>query len=184
MKPAESRGRHLTPDEIVARVFPSDEEPAPVPLHLAVCAECQARVAELREGWLLDRGAVAGAVEALPEPFWEAQSVAILETIKEPPVEAPLPFPLQRSFFRHPVLAIGSLAAAVALVAVVTITRPWSREPQAAPVAVQQKAPAARTVQPAAADATDRSDDELLREVDQLLADDTPFSSIAPEGVS
>lgn len=178
---AETRGRHLTPDEIVARVFPSDEETAPVPLHLAVCAECQARVAELREGWLLDRGAVAGAVEALPEAFWQAQTQAILEAVKDGAESDvhPFPFPLQRSFFRHPVLAFGSLAAALVLVASVTLLRPWSRE--APPVVAEKPAAAAHAV---TASPNDPVDDELLRDVDRLLAEDTPFSTIAPEGVS
>lgn len=185
MRPAESRGRHLTPDEIVARVFPSDEETAPVPLHLAVCAECQKRVAELREGWLLDRGAVAGAVEALPETFWQAQTASILAAVKEEPESGvhPFPFPLQRSFFRHPVLAFGSLAAALVLVAGVTILRPWGQERPAVDVA-QQGAPSTISSAPASSAEADRSDDELLRDIDALLAEETPFSTIAPEGVS
>jgi hypothetical protein len=186
MRPAETRGRHLTPDEIVARVFPSDEETAPVPLHLAVCAECQSRVAELREGWLLDRGAVAGAVEALPEPFWQAQTEAILEAVKDsaPGASGVHPFPanLQRSLFRHPLLAFGSVAAAVVLVASVTLLKPWSRDVEPARVATTRGASA--TASPRASDALDRSDDELLRDVDNVLAEETPFSSMDPEGVS
>ena len=66
--------RHLSADEIVERVFPADDRPAAVPGHLATCVACQERVAGLREAWLLDRGAVSGAVDDLPSGFWGAQA--------------------------------------------------------------------------------------------------------------
>ena len=75
MKTAGAPGRHLTPDEIVDRVFPADEQPAPVPLHLAACPDCQEKVSQLREAWLLDRGAVGGLVESIPDAFWIAQAL-------------------------------------------------------------------------------------------------------------
>src|SRR5664279_6585781 len=74
--------RHLGSDEIVERVFPADDRPIVVPGHLATCAECQERVANLREAWLLDRGAVSGAVDDLPSGFWEAQAAATMAAVR------------------------------------------------------------------------------------------------------
>ena len=76
-------GRHLTGDEIVNRIFPVEEGPAPIPMHLAVCPECQEKVSKLREAYLLDRGAVAGVVESLPGEFWTSQRRAVIGRISE-----------------------------------------------------------------------------------------------------
>src|SRR5262249_35094347 len=81
MRTADAPGRHLTPDEIVDRLFPSGDEPVPVALHLAACSECQEKLGRVRDAWILDRGVVAGAVEALPSSFWEAQEAPSLPTI-------------------------------------------------------------------------------------------------------
>ncbi len=171
---------HLTPDEIVARVFPVGEGAAPVPLHLAVCPECQARVAKLREAWLLDRGAVDGAIEAIPEGAWEAQAAATMARVHaeaaRPPKAHPFPFPFRPVILRHPAAALGSVAAALALVAGLTFLRP-----QAAPVRAPERVTA--TTDPSAlTEPGDVKDDELLRSVDQTLAEDAPFSSLVPEG--
>lgn len=170
----QTRGPHLTPDEMVARVFPAGDDPAPVPMHLAVCAECQSRVVQLREAWLLDRGATDGVVEALPDAFWSAQSAAVMAAVaaegRPAPVFRPAAFARSAStFVRRPAMAFGSLAAALALVAGLTFLRPSAAPPPAGPVVIAQ------TPVPLAAD--DSSDDELLRSIDQLLAD----ASTAPE---
>ena len=104
--------RHLDADEIVERVFPADDRPVAVPEHLATCAECQERVANLREAWLLDRGAVSGAVDDLPSGFWEAQTAATMAAVR---TQAAAPevrvFPARaRGILRHPVMAFSSLA--------------------------------------------------------------------------
>jgi hypothetical protein len=160
---------------MVARVFPPGDDPAPVPMHLAVCAECQSRVVQLREAWLLDRGATDGVVEALPDAFWSAQSAAVMAAVaaegRPAPVFRPAAFARTAStFVRRPAMAFGSLAAALALVAGLTFLRPSAAPaPDVLVVTAQTPAPAVA--------ADDTSDDELLRSIDQLLAD----ASTAPE---
>jgi hypothetical protein len=187
---ASAPGRHLTADEIVDRVFPADEQPAPVPLHLAACPDCQEKVSHLREAWLLDRGSVWGLVESLPDSFWSHQSASILTTAADPnaveaprPMPFPIPFSLQRSFVRRPALAFGSLAAALALVAGITYTRLHTRS---VPViaASAPRVPVVASATPVASDEMDKTDDELLRSIDEILADDGPVSSLVPQGVS
>ena len=180
--------RHLTPDEIVDRVFPGDDRPAAVPAHLGACAACQAKVARLREAWLLDRGAVDGVVEALPAAFWQAQRAAVLQRLEAGGerngegvrAEAPLgdvsPFPVagrRRAFLRHPVLAAGSLAAALVLVAGVTISRLNAPEPAGPDRAV-------RTPVVAAAQAGDAADDELLLSIERILSQEPAYASLVP----
>lgn len=182
MKSQEGLGVHLTPDEIVARVFPIGEGAAPVPLHLAVCTACQERVARMREASLLDRGAVDGAMEAIPEEFWSRQAAATMVRVRFEAEKAakirPFPFvALKPALLRHPVMAVGSLAAAVVLVTGLTLLRPGS-DTATPPVPV---APAEQAIALPAADA---GDDELLRAVDRLLAEETPYSALVPEGVS
>ena len=176
--------RHLTPDEIVGCVFAGENGPSGVPAHLALCPECQEKVSRVREAWLLDRGAVESAVESLPEPFWTAQRAAILRRVEGDPL--PLrpassgfhPFPAaarKLRGLRHPALAFGSLAAALALVAVLSVRRFGAPE-AANPV------PAAR-VTPAvlAAPAADQTDDELLLSIDQLLREEPAYTSLVPD---
>lgn len=172
---SQTRGPHLTPDEMVARVFPPGDDPAPVPMHLAVCSECQSRVVQLREAWLLDRGATDGVVEALPDAFWSAQSAAVMAAVSAEGRPA-LPFHpaafarTASTFVRRPAMAFGSLAAALTLVAGLTLLRPAAAPVPAGPVATL------RTPVPALA-TDDKSDDELLRSIDEILAD----ASTAPE---
>lgn len=177
MTHAGSRVRHLSEEEIVGRVFPASEG-VPVPLHLAVCSECQARVALLREAWLLDRGAVEGTVDAVPDAAWREQTAAVMSTVREEAVRprTVMNFVLRwpTHLVRRPVLAVLSVAAAVVLVAGLTLLRPGS-------VPVPQNA----AVSPAAATASslssaDASDDELLREVDRLVSSDLPLSDLVP----
>jgi hypothetical protein len=184
-------GRHLTDDEIGERVFPSLDGPAPVPLHLAVCPDCQRRVGRLREAHLLDRGALDGAVEALPEEFWNAQLGSVMNRVHEPlaPVH-PFPARLRSSLLRRPALALGSLAAAIVLVAGVTVmsTRTRGLAPRDAPVAtvatVANVAAAASNGDQAALLApADRTDDELLRSIDTALADESTLTVLIPEEI-
>lgn len=170
-------GRHLESDEIADRVFPSGEGPIPVPLHLAACPECQEKVETLREGWLLDRGAVAGVVDATPPQFWKAQKDAVMEAVTGVGVGSVRPFPCPpgRAFFRRPVVALSSLAAAILLVTGLSLLR--SRAPE---IKVEVKPTPVADVGLAAAD---RKDDELLRSIDRMLSEDQPFSSLVPEGV-
>lgn len=179
--------RHLTPDEIIERVFPGDEGPSAIPAHLATCETCQARVARLREAWLLDRGAVDGVVEALPEPFWEAQRAAVLRTIGG--VSAPVrpetsgirPFPAvvrKPRLLRHPVLALGSLAAALALVGIVSVNRFGGPSP-ANQIPSAMATPVVLGTSPA-----DQADDELLLSIDSLLREEPTYTSLVPDGTT
>ena len=176
--------RHLTPDEIVGRVFPSDDRPSAVPEHLAGCEECQTKVARLREAWLLDRGAVDGFVDSLPESFWDAERAAVLAAVEgrremeRPVTSGILPFPAavrRGRLFRHPFLALGSLAAAMGLVAVLSIGRPGSPEgPNPAPRAMTT--PIVTSV-PAA----DQTDDEFLRSIDVVLHEEPAYANLVPD---
>ena len=128
MRDTTVRVRHLTDDEIVDRVFPSAEG-APVSLHLAACAECQGRVARLREASLLDRGAVEGTVDAVPAESWDAQAASVMARLREEvarPARIVVPFRLRwpDQLVRRPALAVSSVAAALALVTGLTLLRP------------------------------------------------------------
>jgi hypothetical protein len=162
--------RHLTPDEIVERVFPVEDRADATPAHLATCAACQERVAALHDAWLLDRGAVSASVDDLPAEFWEAQAGATMATVRSVPVNVSVPevgvFPSRmRGILRHPALAVSSLAAALLIVGGLSLLRPGSTVPavQTANVKTSEmKTPAA---------VNDASDDELLVSVDRALED-------------
>ena len=170
--------RHLDADEIVERVFPADDRPVAVPEHLATCAECQERVATLREAWLLDRGAVSGAVDDLPSEYWEAQAAATMAAVRsraEAP-EAPEETPAAevrafraraRGILRHPVLAFSSLAAALLLVGGLSLVRSGGPAPAARTAA----ATSVKTMEKTPALVNDASDDELLVSIDRVLDD-------------
>lgn len=176
-------GRHLTEEEVVNRVFPSEDGVPPVPIHLAVCPECQTRVSKLREAFLLDRGAVTGVVETLPGEFWSGQRRGVMGRISElaeaAAEEKPAPFPARftRSILHRPALAFGSLAAALALVAGLTVLRSGPAAPD----------PEATSTVAAAADGTDtlpaadREDDELLRSIDTALSGEATHEALLPE---
>ena len=176
-------GRHLTEDEVVNRVFPDQDGTAPIPIHQAVCPECQERVARLREAFLLDRGALTGVVESLPPEFWNAQRKSVMGRISELAAQdaeekaAPFPARLTRSVLQRPALAFGSLAAALALVAGLTVLRGGSEAPEK-PV---QTVAAAEGI--AAFSAADSADDELLRAVDVALTTESPYETILPEAM-
>jgi anti-sigma factor RsiW len=158
--------RHLGSDEIVERVFPADDRPIAVPGHLATCAECQERVANLREAWLLDRGAVSGAVDDLPSEFWEAQAAATMAAVRTPAAAPEVRvFPARaRGILRHPVLALSSLAAALLLVGGLSLLRSGGAVPAVRTAAVKsmEKTPVL---------VNDASDDELLVSIDRVLED-------------
>jgi hypothetical protein len=162
--------RHLTSDEIVERVFPSDDRPAAVPEHLVTCAACQERVATLHDAWLLDRGAVSGIVDDLPAAFWEEQVAATMETVRagvseEAPVAEVRVFPARvRGILRHPMIALSSLAAALFLVGGLSLLRPGSTVPAAQTAAIDNKERSPAIV-------NDASDDELLVSIDRTLED-------------
>ncbi len=161
---------HLSADEIVARVFPEDGGPAAVPAHLAGCAVCQERVARLREAWLLDRGAVSGYMDGLAEPFWTAQAERTMEEIRSsvaPRAAAP---GVRPRLVRHPLLAFGSLAAALVLVATATISHVTSQAPAVRNTVAERPTPSS----------VDRSDEELLRAIDRVL-DDSSLAHLAAE---
>lgn len=179
-------GRHLTDDEIVNRVFPVEEGPAPIPIHQAVCPECQQRVARLREGFLLDRGAVTGVVESIPDESWAAQRRSVMRRIAELSArdadEKVTPFPARftRSILHRPALAVGSLAAALALVAGLTVLRHGGDvKPADAGTAVAAAVTADASELPAA----DRADDDLLRSVDSALSNEAPLEALLPESM-
>jgi hypothetical protein len=179
-------GRHLTDEEVVSRVFPVEEGPAPIPIHQAVCPECQERVAKLREAFLLDRGAAAGVVESLPAEFWAAQRRAVMGRVSELAAleaeEKATPFPARftRSILHRPALAVGSLAAALALVAGLTVLRPG---PQTAPGAGNVAVVATPVNGSAELSPADREDDELLRAVDTVLSAEAPQEALLPEAM-
>lgn len=174
MRTAEARGAHLTPDEILACVFPEGEGAVPVPLHLATCPPCQVKVTRFRDAHLIDKGAVAGAVEALPEVFWNAQAAAVMQAVHEVPANNIRPFPasLRQTIVRRPVLAFGSLAAALLLMTGLSFLRPAQRQ-QVAEIPVPTPV----------ASAANAHDDELLLAIDDALAEELPFSNMYPEGV-
>jgi anti-sigma factor RsiW len=170
--------RHLGPDEIVERVFSADDRPAAVPAHLATCAECQDRVANLREAWLLDRGAVSGAVDDLPSEFWTVQAAATMAAVRsaaDAPEGAPVrAFPARaRGILRHPALALSSLAAALVLVGGLSLVRSGGTPPAA-------RTAAARPAEKTPFVSSDASDDELLVSVDRAL-EDSSFAGVVVE---
>lgn len=178
-------GRHLTEEEVVSRVFPVEEGPAPILMHQAVCPECQARVAKLREAFLLDRGAVTGVVESIPPEFWAAQRRAVMGRVTELAAleaeEKATPFPARftRSILHRPALAVGSLAAALALVAGLTVLR---RGPETGvPAATVAAAAAVNGLN--GLSVADRADDELLRSVDSVLSSEAPNEALLPEAM-
>ncbi len=157
---------HLDSDEILERVFPADDRLALVPGHLASCVECQERVATLREAWLLDKGAVSGAVDDLPASFWEAQAASTMAAVRAGAASAEVRvFPSRvRGILRHPALAFSSLAAALLLVGGLSIVGTRGAAPSAA-------LPLVVSVERTPALASDASDDELLVSVDRVLED-------------
>ena len=168
--------RHLGSDEIIERVFPAGDRPVAVPDHLATCAECQERVANLREAWLLDRGAVSGAVDDLPSEFWEAQAAAAMAAVRSGAGEAEgaeeaegatvaevREFPGRaRGILRHPAIAFSSLAAALLLVGGLSLVRSGGTVP-----AVRTAAVTSMEMTPALV--SDASDEELLVSIDRVL---------------
>lgn len=175
---------HLTPDEIVERVFPSGDRPEEVPAHLVACHACQSKVARLREAWLLDRGAVSGVVDSIPAAFWDSQRAAILGKLEAKDAEdgsesraslSPFPAsPRRGAFLRHPVLAAGSVAAALVLVAGITVSR------IKAPAPAGRIAVSATPVAAALANG-DHADDELLLSIDGILSQESPYASLVLE---
>ena len=178
-----SPSRHLTPDEIVERVFPVDDRASAAPEHLGTCAACQERVAALHDAWFLDRGAVSGAVDDLPPGFWEAQAAATMASVRTgAPADASAPeagvFPSRtRGILRHPALAFSSLAAALLLVGGLSILRSGSTAPPVQTAAV--KASEIKEKTPAAVN--DASDDELLVSVDRALEDSSLAGFVVEE---
>ena len=181
-------GRHLTSEEIVARVFPVHEGGLPVPLHLSVCPECQEKVGRLRESWLLDKGAVAGVLEEIPPGFWEEQRSSILSRVQDEAGKsiglAPFPLRWTARAVRRPAVAAACLAAALALVA--GISTFWPHGARVAPASSTAMATATAPRSAASTDlvnAADVRDDELLRGVDQSLSEDVSFRPLIPEEV-
>lgn len=177
--------RHLGSDEIVERVFPADDRPIAVPDHLATCSRCQERVANLREAWLLDRGAVSGAVDDLPPAFWEAQTAATMATVRsrasalDETVGAEVRvFPARaRGILRHPIVAFSSLAAALLLVGGLSLVRSGGPAPAVRTAAAK----AVKTVEKTPALVNDASDDELLVSIDRVLEDSSLAGFLAEE---
>jgi hypothetical protein len=175
--------RHLTSDEIVERVFPGDDRPAAVPEHLATCVACQERVATLREAWLLDRGAVSGAVDDLPAAFWEAQAAATMAVVRAGAPEEVAVADVRvfasrmRGILRHPALAVSSLVAALLLVAGLSRLHSSSTALVVRTAAVKNSETREKTPAPV----TDASDDELLVSVDRALEDSSLAGFIVEE---
>jgi len=130
--------RHLTPDEIVDRVFPATTVRRPSPLTSGACAACQAKVARLREAWLLDRGRRRGRRRRpSPSPTGtpsEPSILARLEAATRAAAKARPPWRLRATSRRFrfrtagglpppPGPCGGSLAAALVLVVGLTVSR-------------------------------------------------------------
>ncbi len=186
MKQREVHGQHLSGEDLVARVFPSGDGPEPVPLHLAVCVECQTRLSRLREAWLLDRGAAAGVTDALPNEFWEVQAASVMEKVQSE-IASPARFPtmpltsLRRTVFRRPFLAMGSLAAALVLMAGLSFLRirgGGGEKVGGEVVTVPATTSAALT----STQVADRDDEELIRSIDVALSEDSTLGTLIPEG--
>jgi len=96
--------------------------------------------------------------------------------------EKATPFPARftRSILHRPALAFGSLAAAIALVAGLTVLRGG---PETSPVpgaAIVNAVPANGS---AGLPASDRADDELLRSVDSALSSEASHEALLPEAM-
>lgn len=183
MKTQAPPGSHLSNEEIVLRVFPVGDGASPVPLHLAACQSCQSRVARLREGALMEQGAIDGVLGAIPEEFWRQQELQVMQHVRSAAAEKPrvLAFrlPVSGQLLRRPALALGSLAAAILLVAVLSLSR---SSPDPVPQ-VKNTAPATVTPVTAALSEADRLDDELLLFVDQTLSEEDSVAYLLPEDV-
>jgi hypothetical protein len=89
-----------------------------------------------------------------------------------------LPFPAavrRRRLFRHPFLALGSLAAAAALVAVLSVSRLGSRE-SPAPAALAMATPITMSVP-----AVDQADDEFLLSIERVLHEEPVYATLVPD---
>lgn len=133
---------HLTDLEVCAAV--TERSASPADAHLAECATCRAEVEALSR----DLGALSAAhARRVPsEPFWMKERAAVRRRLNTRP-------PLFRPSF-----ALGALAAAAVLAALVTPPRPGA-DPAGAP--------------PPRVVATERSqppDDALLLEAESLVA--------------
>ena len=174
--------RHLTPDEIVERVFPVDDPAAAIPEHLAACAACQERVSALRDAWLLDRGAVSGAVDDLPAGFWEAQAGATMAAVRAgasvdaPVSEAGVRPSRMRGILRHPAIAFSSLPPAHILVGGLFLLRAGSTSHP-----VQTAAVTSETREKTPSAVSDASDGELLVSVDRTLEDSSLAGLVVEE---
>ena len=178
-----SPSRHLTPDEIVERVFPADDHAGAAPEHLATCAACQESVAALHDAWLLDRGAVSGAVDDLPASFWEAQAAATMAAVRAS-ADAPAPgvavFPSRmRGILRHPALALSSIAAALLLVGGLSLLRSGPAAPPVQTAAVTASEGREKT----SVAVNDAADDELLVSVDRALEDSSLAGLVVEEAL-
>ena len=117
---------------------------------------------------------MSGYVEGLPESFWTAQAERTMEGIRVDEARRPASSSEVHAFrprlLRHPFLAFGSLAAALVLVATLTVSRLSTDAP------VSQSAAAGRPTP----SLVDKSDEELLRAIDRVL-DDASLARLAAE---
>lgn len=94
--------------------------------------------------------------------------------------ERATPFPARftRSILHRPALAFGSLAAALALVAGISVLRGGT---EALPPAGAAAVASVAAGDPAELSAADRDDDELLRSVDSALSGEASQEALLPE---
>jgi anti-sigma-K factor RskA len=113
-----------------------DIERARFEKHLAVCAECQAEVASLRE----TTGVLSETTAAEPPPALRDRVLAEIATVRPlPPLTTPVDTPekARRQPRRFRVVALAAAAAVLAAVGVGVATQPWADETSQAPSAAQ-----------------------------------------------
>ena len=98
-----------------------DAERAEFERHLAACAECREEVASLREA----AATLADSASTPPPASLRAGVLGEIGSIRPlPPVQEPTPIRSRR----RPVVWLGSMAAAVALIVGALVWRPWAED--------------------------------------------------------
>jgi anti-sigma-K factor RskA len=113
-----------------------DIERARFEKHLAVCAECQAEVASLRE----TTGVLSETTATEPPAALRDRVLAEIATVRPlPPLTTPVDAPekARRQPRRFRVVALAAAAAVLAAVGVGVATQPWAGETSQAPSAAQ-----------------------------------------------
>jgi hypothetical protein len=159
MKPEPRIDAHLEPEDFLTLALPPAGEPEGLPTHLSACAECARRLAE----WRRAAAAMAQAPEGPDEDFERR----VMEKVRAR--RAPRRGRSRRRW------AAASAAAAAVLAALWLGTR-IRTEPSAPPRPVAAASASAELPE------ADRADDQLLRDVAELVSgeDAANWKSLAP----